>query len=159
MKFTQMANSYIYIKDNLTSENLTEEVLDFLVKQKDKIDRIMITNLTSVNNKASIEKILKEISKNNHVTSLILSDVKNLNLSDILIIPQLKDLQLASCTSEDVTLLNQFTQLESLHLYDNDINDLNIISNLTQLQDLTIVNNGAELASIEILKKFENLMI
>ena len=155
---SRMANSYIYIKDNLTSENLTEEeVLDFLINQKDKIDTITIMNLTSDNNKSNIEKILKEISKNNYITSLNFSGFESLNLSDVLTIPQLKDLQLTSCILEDDAQLNQFTQLESLYLYDNNVKDLNIISNLTQLQDLTILNKGTELTNIEILKKFENL--
>ncbi len=149
------AGSYlIRIKDNFTSKDLTK-VLDFLVNQKDSIRGLIID--TDYNNPVIIEKILKEISINENIVELTLWGCKNLNLSDIVTMSHLKYLTLGQCTMENVTQLNQFTQIQYLYLSAT-VNDLNVISNLTQLHSLTIILSGKkELENIEILKKFEDL--
>ena len=142
------------------TEQDIKKIQMFLRDNQENIYSVSLNSSSVYDNKTIIKEILKTISNNKNVTQLDLQDL-DMDVADIASMSQLKKLCLISGTIDNIDLINQFTQLESLYLYldDENTDNLNIISNLSQLKELVVTNleDDQHINNIEILRKFTNL--
>jgi Leucine-rich repeat (LRR) protein len=137
--FDEINNVVLKIYNN----NLDEQI-KIVKKYPDiKLDLMNIKDISIFNPKNIVKVYLSE------------QKIEDINSSYIMLLPNLRHLNLNRNKLKNIKPLEFFTSLKFLSLNENQIEDIEVLSKLTNLQQLILDNN--EIEDIKTLEKLDNL--